>query len=559
MIYIQEQVPYKLPGETSFNVTFNYNQSIVDTVKQVPNAIYHKKFKSWEIPATSLSRAIELLLNLDDIDLSLLESNKETTEEVVLNDKHYLTTPFDYQLQGIKYGIQHKKWLLLDSPGLGKTLQMIYLVQELIERGEVNHCLVVCGVNALKYNWKKEIEKHSNMTARVLGERVNKKGKVKVGGIKERLEDLKEEREEIFTITNIETLRNDDIVKAINNGKTKFDIILFDECHKAKSVSAQQTKGLRKLDAKYKVAMTGTLLTNNPLDAYVPLNWLGLDNSTATNFKYYYCVFGGPFGNEIVGYKNTDVLKDQLSKHSLRRTKDLLDLPPKTIIQEYVDMESKQFDFYNNIVEGVLDQVDKVEMSAANILSMCVRLRQATVAPWVLSSEEIPSAKIDRAVELAEEIISNGDKVLIFSVFKDPLKEVINKLEKYNPVLCTGDVKDSDIEINKDTFQNDDSCKVMCATVQRLGTGVTLTAASYAIFLDVPWTAAEFEQAQDRIHRIGAKNPVFIYELITKDTIDERVHEIVETKEAISDFIIDNKISQKSLDNLKKYILDLGK
>lgn len=559
MIYIQEQIPYKLPGETSFNVSFNYNQSIVDTIKQVPNAIYHKKFKSWEIPTTSLSRAIEMLLNLDDIDLTLLESNEETTKEVVLNEDHYLTTPFDYQLQGIKYGLQHQKWLLLDSPGLGKTLQMIYLVQELIERGEVNHCLVVCGVNALKYNWKKEIEKHSNMTARVLGERINKKGKVKIGGIKERLADLKEEREEIFTITNIETLRNTDIVKAINNGKTKFDIILFDECHKAKSVGAQQTKGLRKLESKYKVAMTGTLLTNNPLDAYVPLNWLGLDNSTASNFKYYYCTFGGPFGNEIIGYKNTDVLKDQLSKHSLRRTKDLLDLPPKTIIQEYVDMDSKQADFYSNIVDGIVDQVDKVHMSTANILSMTVRLRQATVAPWVLSSEEIPSAKVDRAVELAEEIISNGDKVVIFSVFKDPLKEVYERLNKYNAVLCTGDVKDIDIETNKDKFQNDDSCKVMCATTQKLGTGVTLTSASYAIFLDTPWTAAETRQCEDRIHRIGSTNPVFIYELITKDTIDERVHEIVETKEAISDFIIDDKISQKSLENLKKYILDLGK
>lgn len=558
MIYIQEQIPYKLPGETSFSITFNYNQSIVDTVKQIPNAIYHKKFKSWEIPATSLSRAVQLLLNLDSIDLTLLEDREEDSKEVVLNE-NYLTRPFDYQLDGIKYGLQHDKWLLLDSPGLGKTLQMIYLVQELIEKGEVNHCLVVCGVNALKYNWKKEIEKHSKMTARVLGERINKKGKTRVGGIKERLEDLKEEREEIFTITNIETLRNADIVKAINNGKTKFDIILFDECHKAKSVSAQQTKGLRKLESKYKVAMTGTLLTNNPLDAYVPLNWLGLDNSTATNFKYYYCVFGGPFGNEIVGFKNTDVLKDQLSKYSLRRTKDLLDLPPKTVIQEYVDMDSKQSDFYSNIVDGIIDQVDKVHMSTANILSMTVRLRQATVSPRVLSSEEIPSAKVERAIELAEEIISNGDKVVIFSVFKEPLKEVYERLNKYNSVLCTGDIKDIDIEINKDKFQNDDSCKVMCATTQKLGTGVTLTSASYAIFLDTPWTMAEFEQAMDRIHRIGSSNPVFIYELITKDTIDERVHEIVETKEAISDFIVDDKISQKSLDNLKKYILDLGK
>ena len=133
------------------------------------------------------------------------------------------------------------------------------------------------------------------------------------------------------------------------------------------------------------------------------------------------------------------------------------------------------------------------------------------------------------------------------------------ELTKFNPVLITGDVPDPDIEINKKRFQEDDLCKVMLATSQKAGTGFTFTAASYAIFIDVPWTSAEFEQAQDRIHRIGSSKPVFIYELITKDTIDERVDEIVETKEAISDFIIDDKISQSSLDSLKKYILDFKK
>ena len=559
MIYLQEQIPYKLPGETSFKVSFNYDKRVVDTIKQVPNAIYHKKLQSWEIPATSLSRAITLLSNLDNLDVSLLEyAEPEYDNEVKLN-KNYITSPFEYKLEGIKFGITHNKWLLLDAPGLGKTLQMIYLAQELKERGEINHCLVICGVNALKHNWKAEIEKHSHLSVHILGEKLNKKGKLKVGGIKERLDDLKVEREEFFTITNIETLRDDKIVKEINNGKTNFDMILFDECHKAKSVSAQQSKGLQKLTAKYKVAMTGTLLTNNPLDAYVPLKWLGIENSTATNFKYYYCVFGGYFDNEIVGYKNTDVLKDQLSKYSLRRTKDLLDLPPKTVIQEYVTMEDKQSTFYSNIVDGIVDQVDKVHLNPANILSLTTRLRQATVAPWVLSSEEIPSAKVDRAIDLVEEIIDNGDKVIVFSVFKDPLNQLYTKLMKFNPVLVTGDVSDQEVEINKKKFQDDINCKVMLATSQKAGTGFTLTAASYAIFLDVPWTAAEFAQAQDRIHRIGANKSVFIYELITKDTIDERVHEIVKTKEAISDFIIDNKISQNSLESLKKYILDLGK
>ena len=559
MIFLEEQIPYKLPGETSFKVSFNYDKRIVDTIKQVPNAIYHKKLQCWEIPATSLSRAITLLTNFDSIDLSILDEIKEETNDEVELNGNFTTQPFDYQIDGIKFGLSHKRWLLLDAPGLGKTLQMIYLAQELKERNEISHCLVICGVNSLKHNWKSEIEKHSNLSVHILGEKINSKGVAKVGGIKDRLEDLNVEREEFFTITNIETLRDSNIVKAINSGKTKFDLILFDECHKAKSVSSQQSKGLQKLDAKYKVAMTGTLLTNNPIDAYVPLKWLGIENSTATNFKYYYCVFGGYFGNEIIGYKNTDVLKDQLSKCSLRRTKDLLDLPPKTVIQEYVTMDTKQLDFYNNIVDGIVTQVDKVHLNPANILSLTTRLRQATASPWVLSSEDIPSAKVDRAKDLVEEIVENGDKVIIFSVFKDPLNKLYTELSQYNPVLVTGDIQDSQVEINKKIFQENSECKLMLATTQKAGTGLTLTAASYAIFLDTPWTAAEFEQAQDRIHRIGANKNVFIYELITKDTIDERVHDIVQTKEAISDFIIDDKISENSIDSLKRYITDLGK
>ena len=142
-------------------------------------------------------------------------------------------------------------------------------------------------------------------------------------------------------------------------------------------------------------------------------------------------------------------------------------------------------------------------------------------------------------------------------MFKEPLSVLKDSLKEYNPVLITGDIPDDEVEKNKDKFQNDNNYKVMLATTQKAGTGLTLTAASYAIFLDTPWTNAEFEQAQDRIHRIGAKKSVTIYELITKDTIDERVHEIVTDKKVISDFIIDDKVTKHSLESLKKFILDL--
>lgn len=556
MIQFKEAPTIKLPGKSSIQIRFDYRPEIVDVIKQIPNAIYHKTLKTWEIPVTSLARAIDLLINLDQLDVTFMEDEITESASITL-DGNFKTNPYPYQLDGIKYGLGHDSWLLLDAPGLGKSLQMIYLAQERYKRGEIEHCLIICGVNTLKHNWKREILKHSDLSCMILGERTTKTGKKRIGSVAERVEDLKNPIEEFFIITNIETLRNEDIIKAINKGKNKIDMIVLDEAHCCKSPTAQQSKGLMKLDAKYKIAMTGTILTNSPMDAYLPLKWIGVENSTYTNFKFYYGVFTGPFNNILTGYKNVDVLKDQLTTCSLRRTNDLLDLPEKNIIHEIITMDDKQSNFYSNIVTGVVDQVDKVELNATNLLSLVTRLRQATASPSILTTEEIPSAKIDRAVDLAKQIIENGNKVVIFSVFKDPLNEIVAELKEYNPLLCTGDVKDVDINTSIDLFQNNDNYKIMCATTAKMGTGVTLTSANYAIFIDTPWTAALCEQCEDRIHRIGSKKPVFIYYLWNEGTIDERVKEIVEDKSAIADFIVDDKVNKNTLESLKKYIMDL--
>lgn len=295
--------------------------------------------------------------------------------------------------------------MLLDAPGLGKTLQMIYLAQELKRLGKIEHCLIICGINTLKINWKKEIERHSNLTCKILGERVNKKGRYLIGSIKDRLDDLLNTIDEFFVITNIETLRDDKILKALTNkkAKNKFDMMVVDEAHTFKSVKSLQAKHFLKLNnAKYKIALTGTVLVNSPLDAYVPLKWLGIENCTYTNFKYYYCNFGGPFNNQLINYKNIDRLKDEIGKYSLRRTKDILDIPPKNIIHEYLDLNDSQRRFYDDLVDGIVEEADKVEINNTNILSMMVRLRQALACPTILTTNNIESVKIDRAVDLVE-------------------------------------------------------------------------------------------------------------------------------------------------------------
>ena len=559
MITISEKPTKKMPGFTSLFITFDYNIAIIEALKTIPSMMYHKSLKAWETPLSQLSEVVDKLCGYDSITVNWLpDAPVKETQSIKLSK--YKTTPFPYQLDAIKYGLIHDKWLLLDAPGLGKSLDLIYLAQELKKREKIQHCLVICGVNTLKTNWKKEIEKHSDLTVRILGERTRKNGKKYIGSVKDRVDDLNHPIKEFMVVSNIETFRNPEIIEAINNEKhNKFDMIVVDEIHTCKSPTSQQGKNLLKLTkAKYKIGATGTLLMNNPSDCYVPLKWIDAERSTLTNFNSYYVVYGGPFHNEIVGYKNIQYLQDQLSAVSVRRTKDILDLPPKTIIHELVDANDAQQKFYDNIVDGIAHEVDKVDLNPACVLGMITRLRQATACPSILTTTPIESAKISRACDLTDQICSDpSNKVVIFTTFKQTANEIYSKLSHLSPLLNTGDVADVEISENIETFQKDNKHKVFVATWAKCGTGITLTRASYMIFVDCAWTEAQNSQSEDRIYRIGSKNPVFIYYLWTKGTIDERVKDIVETKSVISNYVIDKQVPQVLIDKLRELILDL--
>lgn len=558
MIYIEEKTTSKVPGETSLYIKIEYNPTYIAFLKTLSGYAYHEKTHIWEVPTIYLSRIIDELCVYDSIDFTCVLN--DDLDEVAVEEPKLLgckLTPFKYQLDGIKYGMSHNKWLLLDAPGLGKSLQIIYIANELKRLYGIQHCLIICGVNTLKNNWVKEIKKSSSLSSVILGERTTRTGNKVIGSIADRVAHLRNPIEEFFVITNIETFRNDDIINAIRKGPNKFDLLVIDEIHRMADINAQQSRGVMKLkDTSYIIGATGTLITNTPLNAYAPLKLIGAERGNFTNYKQFYCEFSGPFNNIVSGYKNISVLKDVIDKHSLRRTKDILELPPKTIIDEYVEMENPQYKFYNEIKKGIKESVDKVTLNTTSILALLARLRQATACPSILTTENIRSAKIDRAVDLAEQIISNGDKVVIFSTFKETVNVLSNLLDRYNPLIGTGDIKDSIISENIDIFQSDPNRKLFIGTWQKMGTGNTMNAARYMIFIDTPYTSAQYEQACDRIYRIGSTQPVFIYNLIATNTVDERVREIIDSKEALSDYLIDGELSERSLNILMRYITD---
>lgn len=215
-------------------------------------------------------------------------------------------------------------------------------------------------------------------------------------------------------------------------------------------------------------------------------------------------------------------------------------LPPKVIEVELLDMNEDHAKFYEAVKEGIKEEADKIKLNSSNLLSLTTRLRQATADPSILTTQDILSTKLERCVELVEELVDQGEKVVVMSTFKDPVYKLGKLLEKYSPLICTGDIPDLKVSQNIDKFQKDPEAKVFLATSAKCGTGITLNAASHLICIDQPWTDALFQQITDRIHRLDNTTSAFITVLACKGTIDERVLHIVESKKEISDYVIDD-------------------
>jgi SNF2 family DNA or RNA helicase len=468
--------------------------------------------------------------------------NNVTSGEIV-----YKTDPFQHQTDGVEFGMSHDKWFLGDEQGLGKSKQAIDIAVNKKLNNGFTHCLIVCGVNSLKWNWYNEVHTHSEEQAHILGQRTNKKGKLKIGSTKDKIDDIENIKElPYFIITNIESFRDGKFADAMKCAIENDEVQMFvaDEFHKMKSPTAAQTKGFLTCSPKYRLAMTGTPIMNSPLDLYTMLKWLGYESHSFYSFRNHYCVMGGFGGYEIVGYRNMEQLTETIQSIMLRRLKkDVLDLPDKIYVDEIVEMTPKQSQLYQEVRAEITMNIDKVMLSP-NPLSSLIRLRQCTGYTGILSSDILESAKLDRMEELVENAVSNGDKVIIFSNWTQVTEAAKARLSKnYKGVTITGDTDEAERIVNVNTFQTNDECKYIVGTIGAMGTGLTLTAATTVIFLDEPWNKALFDQAVDRAHRIGTTSNVTIYSIMCKDTMDMRIHDLVYKKGALSDAIIDGEVT----------------
>lgn len=581
MVYIEIAQPERLKptslSKLSAFVSFEYDSNLVSIIKSMGTRVYIPDKKTWEIPESAVPM---LMSRLHDYDVLLRgEMRHETPESHAQLPSGFVftTKPYKHQMEGVIYGLEHESFLLGDDQGLGKTKEIIDLAMCRKQTDGLKHCLIICGINGNKYNWADEVKIHSREDSWILGTRFTKRPPIKMieGSTKDKMEDLNNIPHQFFWITNIETLRGGSfkekqgkrtvirfpIAEKIQElcDKGIIGMIAFDEAHKAKNPDSQQGKALLSIDCKGpKIPMSGTFVLNNPLDLYLPLRWSGFETHSFYAYKQHYCKMGGFGGKEIVGYKNLDELRSMVSKVMLRRVKgDVLDLPPKVHTIEWVDAYPEQKSLYKDVRDQVRDSIDKVKVHP-DPLSEMLRLRQVTGYPGILSSTVTKSAKMDRMEELVEDEVSVGGKAIIFSNWSEMTNVIRHKLKKYNPAYITGEVGSVQRMEEKDRFQNDPNCKVMIGTIGALGTGFTLTAAQLVIFVDEPWNRGIKDQAEDRAHRIGTRGTVRIVTILTRDTVDEGVYNLVQKKGKMADLLVDGKVDGKNVDNVLSYLLTFG-
>lgn len=579
MVNIKISDPVKLKptslSKLSAFVSFDYDSNLVSIIKALGTRVYIPEIKSWEIPDSAVAT---LLNKLTDYDVTLTGTMHHTEQNRINLPENFTftTKPYQHQIEGVLYGLENDSFLLGDDQGLGKTKQIIDIALCRKAKEGMKHCLIICGINGTKYNWADEVKIHSSEDAWVLGTRYTKRPPIKIveGGTKEKLEDLNNIPNQFFWITNIETLRGGAYKEGkAKNAKYRFPVaeriqelidsgiigmVAFDEAHKAKNPDSQQGKALLSINTAHAIPMSGTFLLNNPMDLYLPLAWAGFENHSFYQYKNHYCVMGGYGGKEVVGYKNLDELRSTMSKVMLRRTKgDVLDLPPKVHVNEYVEMTAEQKKLYEEVRKQVKENIDKIKLHP-DPMSEMLRLRQVTGYPGILSTTITESAKMDRLEEMVEEIASVNEKCIVFSQWSTMTSVAKKKLKRFNPAYITGEVASEERMDEIKRFQNDPDCKVIIGTIGAMGTGLTLTAASTVIFLDEPWNRGIKDQAEDRAHRIGTRGTVRIVTLITKDSVDEGVYNLVQKKGRMADLLIDGKVNGRDVDTALDYLLSFG-
>jgi SNF2 family DNA or RNA helicase len=437
---------------------------------------------------------------------------------------------------------------LFSSMGTGKTPVALAVSQ----LGNFGKTLIV-SPKTIQLEWARQIKDWCGIEASVAGRYPD----LKLTPIFNEMRGLKEESP--FFIINYETFRvkrHLEVLKCL-----PFDLVLLDEAHKIRNPKAKMTKGLMEflntVDAQKIVAITGSPIINNPADLHTVLCIVKPQDFSIKGRNLFierYCYYRHTrYGIKILGTRNMELLKEITAPYTIRRTKKevLPFLPDKYVRRVMLNMNGDQKKLYDKIEAGLFILLDSGEpLHAPSVLGELMRLRQLNLDPHILGISA-ESSKTEFIKDVVEE--SSG-KVVIFSCFESYvryLSQVVFSDVKH--VVITGQVKMEDRAKAVKSFQEDDSVKLALGTIQSMGEGITLTAASDVILADRWWNPAINSQAVDRLHRISQRNAVQIIIPVNENTVDQSLDTILEMKEKLSSaYLGDTNVIEEVLDDLRR-------
>ena len=458
-----------------------------------------------------------------------------TVKDVVINyDKYSNRPPLEHQKEAIQKLVENKKFILADDMGLGKTTSTIIAALE----ANSKKVLIICPAT-LKINWKREIENYSDKSIYIA-------------------EGKNFSTDADFVIINYDIIKNFHDPKKKDDSeilKANFDLVIVDEAHYIKNGQAQRTKLINDLvktvDRLW--LLTGTPMTSRPMDYF---NLLSLvDSPVSKNWMAYairYCQgyqfnVGGRKIWNITGASNLEELRERTAGTILRRLKEnVLDLPDKIITPVYLRLKSKN---YEEVMGEYYDWYDK---NPDESKSLTVQFSKLTKVRQIIADE-----KISQTIEIAENIIEQDKKVIIFCNFTDSLNKIIEHFGK-SAVKLDGSMSKPERQRSVDEFQDNPKVKVFVGNIKAAGVGITLTSAEAVIMNDLSFLPSDHAQAEDRAYRYGQKNNVLVYYPIFENTIEGVIYDILNNKkQVIATVMGDNQITTDAAEEILQKINQL--
>ena len=440
----------------------------------------------------------------------------------------------EYQMKGFgwlwfmyKYGLNG---ILADDMGLGKTLQALTVLQKAKEEDGPMPTLVIAPTTVV-FNWESEIQKFAPTLSCL---------KLQGG---ERKQFFKKIPEYDVVITSYALLRRDIAkLKDIN-----FRYVILDESQNIKNATSQTAQAVKQLNSQHKLALSGTPIENKLEELWSVFDFL------MPGFLFSMADFNSRYVNPIMERQDKIVekrLKLQIYPFILRRMKrDVAkDLPDKVENIAYCELTDEQRDFYLQVLDSTKEELFKsieqngLEKSRLSIFAALLRMRQICCHPRLYDKNNvknvISSGKFEKLKAMLEEIIAEKHRILLFSQFVDMLDIVKAWLDKsgIKYEYLTGKTKDRQGAVER--FNNDPTIPIFLISLKAGGTGLNLTGADYVIHYDPWWNPAVEDQATDRAYRIGQTKKVFVYRLITKNTVEEKIQKLKTIKRNLVDSVI---------------------